>query len=46
MPALREMGFQGIFRPGATTPEIIEFVHQNVPAAGSSGSLSAGGKPS
>ena len=46
MPALREMGFQGIFRPGATTPEIIEFVHQNIPAAGSSGSLSAGGKPS
>jgi methylmalonyl-CoA mutase, C-terminal domain len=46
MSTLREMGFRGIFRPGATTPEIIEFVHQNIPAAGSSGSLSAGGKPS
>jgi methylmalonyl-CoA mutase C-terminal domain/subunit len=46
MSALQEMGFRGIFRPGATTPEIIEFVHQNIPAAGSSGSLSAGGKPS
>jgi methylmalonyl-CoA mutase C-terminal domain/subunit len=46
LPALREMGFQGIFRPGATTQEIIEFIHQNVPTAGGGGSSAARGKPS
>ena len=46
LPALREMGFQGIFRPGATTSEIIEFIHQSVPTAGSGGSPATRGKPS
>jgi len=46
LPALREMGFQGIFRPGATTQEIIEFIHQNVPTAGSGGTSATRGKPS
>ena len=46
MPALREMGFQGIFRPGATTQEIIEFIHQSVPTAGGGGSSATRGKPS
>jgi methylmalonyl-CoA mutase C-terminal domain/subunit len=46
LPALREMGFQGIFRPGATTQEIIEFIHQNVPTAGSGGTSVTRGKPS
>ncbi len=46
LPALREMGFQGIFRPGATTEEIIEFIHQNVPTAGSGGTSVTRGKPS
>jgi hypothetical protein len=39
------MGFQGIFRPGVTTQEIIEFIHQNVPIAGKGGPHSARGKP-
>jgi methylmalonyl-CoA mutase cobalamin-binding subunit len=43
MPALQEMGFQAIFRPGATTADIIEFLRQKVPAAGGA---SAGGGPS
>ena len=34
IPALREMGFEGIFRPGTTTTEIIDFIRQNVAAAG------------
>jgi methylmalonyl-CoA mutase C-terminal domain/subunit len=46
LQALMEMGFQGIFRPGATTSEIIEFIHQNVPTAGEGGPRSARGKPS
>jgi len=46
LPALREMGFQGIFRPGATTQEIIAFIHQNVPTAGSGGTSATRGKPS
>jgi methylmalonyl-CoA mutase C-terminal domain/subunit len=46
LPALQEMGFRGIFRPGATTQEIIEFIHQSVPTAGNGGSSSARGKPS
>jgi methylmalonyl-CoA mutase C-terminal domain/subunit len=46
LPALQEMGFRGIFRPGATTEEIIGFIHQSLSAAGSGGSSSARGKPS
>jgi len=46
MPALREMGFQGIFRPGATTSDIIEFIRQNVATAGSGRPSSIEGKPS
>jgi len=38
MPALQQMGFQAIFRPGASTGDIIEFLRQKV--------LSAGGGPS
>jgi methylmalonyl-CoA mutase C-terminal domain/subunit len=34
MQALRDMGFQAIFRPGASTGEIIEFIRQKIPAAG------------
>jgi methylmalonyl-CoA mutase C-terminal domain/subunit len=43
MPALQEMGFQAIFRPGATTTDIIEFLRQKVPSAGGA---SARGGPS
>ena len=46
MPALQKMGFQGIFRPGATTSEIIEFIRQNVQTAGSGGPGATKGKPS
>jgi methylmalonyl-CoA mutase C-terminal domain/subunit len=46
MPALQEMGFQAIFRPGASTSEIIEFLREKVPTAGSGQSASAGGGPS
>jgi len=46
MPALQEMGFQAIFRPGATTGDIIEFLRQKVPTAGSGESASARGGPS
>ncbi len=46
MPALQAMGFQGIFRPGATTSEIIEFIRQNAQTAGSGESASTKGKPS
>ncbi len=42
MPALREMGFQGIFRPGTTTTEIIDFIQQNVRAVGTGGAPSQG----
>ena len=31
-PALREMGFQGVFGPGANTNDIIDFVRQHVTA--------------
>ena len=34
IPALREMGFRGIFRPGTTTTEIIDFIRENVAATG------------
>jgi len=44
MPALREMGFRAIFRPGASTGEIIDFVRQNVPAARSGGPPSPGAR--
>jgi len=43
MPALQEMGFQAIFRPGATTADIIAFLRQKVPSAGGA---SARGGPS
>ena len=42
IPALREMGFVGIFRPGTVTSEIIEFIRQDVAAAGGGGSSSKG----
>lgn len=42
MPALRDMGFQGIFRPGTTTTEIIDFIQQNVRVAGTGGAPSQG----
>ena len=31
---LQEMGFQAVFRPGASTTEIIDFIRQKVPATG------------
>ena len=46
MPALQEMGFQAIFRPGATTADIIEFLRRKVPIAGDGESASARGGPS
>jgi methylmalonyl-CoA mutase C-terminal domain/subunit len=46
LPALREMGFRGLFRPGATTSEIIEFLHQSFPTADEGGRRSTRGKPS
>ena len=30
IPRLRELGFRGIFRPGSSTQDIIEFVRANV----------------
>jgi methylmalonyl-CoA mutase C-terminal domain/subunit len=45
MPALQQLGFQAIFRPGATTSEIIDFLRQNVPTADSGGSPSGGAQP-
>ena len=45
IPALREMGFAGIFRPGSSTSEIIEFIRQNVRAAGEGGPPSKGERP-
>lgn len=32
LPALKEMGFQAVFRPGADTREIVRFVEENVRA--------------
>ena len=32
VPALKEMGFQAVFRPGADTREIVRFVEENVRA--------------
>jgi methylmalonyl-CoA mutase C-terminal domain/subunit len=32
IPALQQMGFKGIFGPGTSTQDIIEFVKNNVPA--------------
>ena len=31
---LQKMGFQAVFRPGASTGEIIDFIRQKVPATG------------
>jgi len=46
LPALRDMGFQGVFRPGATTSDIIDFIRQKVATAASGGPSSTQGKPS
>jgi methylmalonyl-CoA mutase C-terminal domain/subunit len=46
MPALQKMGFQAIFRPGATTTDIIEFLRQKIATAGGGQSASARGGPS
>jgi methylmalonyl-CoA mutase C-terminal domain/subunit len=32
LPALKEMGFQAVFRPGADTRDIVRFVQENVRA--------------
>ena len=32
LPALKEMGFQAVFRPGADTRDIVRFVQENVGA--------------
>ena len=32
LPALKEMGFQAVFRPGADTRDIVRFVEENVRA--------------
>lgn len=45
IPALREMGFEGIFRPGTVTSEIIEFIRQNVRAAAGGSPPSKGERP-
>ena len=42
IPALREMGFEGIFRPGSRTSEIIEFIRQKVGVAGNGGPAPGG----
>ncbi len=34
IPALEKMGFKGIFGPGASTLDIVEWVRENVPAGG------------
>ncbi len=34
IPALEKMGFKGIFGPGASTLDIVEWVRKNVPAGG------------
>ena len=34
LPALKEMGFQAVFRPGADTRDIVRFVEENVRARG------------
>ena len=31
---LQKMGFQAVFRPGASTGEIVDFIRQKVPATG------------
>jgi methylmalonyl-CoA mutase C-terminal domain/subunit len=34
IPALEKLGFKGIFGPGASTIDIVEWVRKNVPAKG------------
>ena len=34
IPALEKLGFKGIFGPGASTLDIVEWVRKNVPAKG------------
>jgi methylmalonyl-CoA mutase C-terminal domain/subunit len=34
LPALEKMGFRGVFGPGASTLDIVEWVRKNVPAKG------------
>lgn len=36
IPALEKIGFSGIFGPGASTLDIVEWVRKNVPAKGAS----------
>ena len=31
IPAVQEMGFQGVFGPGTSTQDIIEFVREHAP---------------
>ena len=45
IPVLQQMGFQAVFRPGASTSQIIDFIRQSV-AAGNGGPPSTKGKPS
>jgi methylmalonyl-CoA mutase C-terminal domain/subunit len=46
IPTLQEMSFRAIFRPGASTSEIVDFLRQSISAFRSGESPSARGKRS